>query len=191
MIKDVFPTIRNVLTYSDQRLVELASMCVIRTIESFARSLPNELEALIKGDLVRSINALLVPQSAGGGAGASQMITPNTATLFLRSLSSAAKSSPNITVTLLESGIENTLYAFLTGVLPPNHAQQEELEGNLAGVEGEVGMGGQGVGSGVVDMAVMQNLAGRPKDQVEEALGLISELMPPLPRGMSTLSCLI
>jgi E3 ubiquitin-protein ligase TRIP12 len=84
MIKDVFPTIRNVLTYSDQRLVELASMCVIRTIESFARSLPGELENLIKGDLVRSINALLVPQSAGGGAGASQMITPNTATLFLR-----------------------------------------------------------------------------------------------------------
>lgn len=163
-------------------------MCVIRTIESFARSLPTELEQLITPDLVRSINALLIPQSASAGSSSgSQMITPATATLFLRALSGATKSSPNITITLLESGIANTLYAFLTGVLPPNHPQQEELEeGIVNGVEGEVGMGGQGIGSGVVDMAVMQNLAGRPKDQVEEALGLISELLPPLPKGKYT-----
>ena len=29
----------------------------------------------------------------------------------------------------------------------------------------------------------MENLARSPKDQVEEALSLVSELMPPLPRG--------
>ena len=29
----------------------------------------------------------------------------------------------------------------------------------------------------------MQNLAHRPKDQVEEALSLVRELMPPLPKG--------
>ncbi|KAG8827658.1 Ubiquitin fusion degradation protein 4 [Serendipita sp. 401] len=73
------------------------------------------------------------------------------------------------------SGIGSTAYAFLTGVLPPN---------SLATAQDEQGGGpeGQGVGSGLADMAVMQNLAHRPKDQVEEALGLICELMPPLPK---------
>jgi E3 ubiquitin-protein ligase TRIP12 len=172
MVRDVFPTIRNVLTYSDHRLVEYASMCVIRTIESFSRSQTESLEQLITVDLIRSINGLLLPQSSG----TTPVISPNTSTLFLRALSGAAKSSPAIAINLLEAGIPNSLYAFLTGVLPPNTLSTlEEEQGG--------GEGGQGVGSGLADMAVMQNLAHRPKDQVEEALSLISELMPPLPRG--------
>ncbi|KAF8261592.1 hypothetical protein EI94DRAFT_1789382, partial [Lactarius quietus] len=43
---------------------------------------------------------------------------------------------------------------------------------------------GQGLGSGIVDMTIIQNLAHRSKDQVEEALSLIAELLPPLPKGM-------
>ncbi|KAJ7702191.1 hypothetical protein B0H17DRAFT_1127779 [Mycena rosella] len=42
--------------------------------------------------------------------------------------------------------------------------------------------GGQGLGGGLADMTVMDNLAHRSKDQVEEMLSLISELMPPLPK---------
>jgi E3 ubiquitin-protein ligase TRIP12 len=41
------------------------------------------------------------------------------------------------------------------------------------------------VGQGLVDMSVMENLSHRPKDQVEETLSLISELMLPLPKGTS------
>lgn len=171
MVRDVFPTIKNVLTYSDARLVEYAAMCVIRTIESFCRNQTENLETLITDDLVVSINALLLPQSTG----ATPMISATTSTQFLRALSGAAKCSPAISMTLLRGGIGSTVYAFLTGVLPPNHpeATSDEYGG---------GESGQGVGSGVVDMAVMQNLAHRPKDQVEEALSLISELMPPLPK---------
>jgi hypothetical protein len=39
------------------------------------------------------------------------------------------------------------------------------------------------LGGGLADMVVLQNLAHRPKEQTEEALALISELMPPLTRG--------
>jgi E3 ubiquitin-protein ligase TRIP12 len=104
------------------------------------------------------------------------MISSGTMTLFLRALSTAAKNSPKIALTLLEGGMAGTVYTILTGVLPPN---------DLARLEGEQGggEGGQGVGSGLADMAVMQNLAGRPKEMVEEALSLVCELMPPLPRG--------
>jgi E3 ubiquitin-protein ligase TRIP12 len=76
---------------------------------------------------------------------------------------------------LLEAGIVDTLYQILTGVLPSSRSESDE-QGNAPG--------GQGLGGGLADMTVMQNLAHRPKDQVEEALSLIAELLPPLPKGM-------
>jgi E3 ubiquitin-protein ligase TRIP12 len=167
-VRDVFPMIRNVLGYSDQRLVEYACMCVIRIIESYYRSNTEPLETLIDVPLMRAVNNLLLPPSG------TTIINSTTATSFLRALSSASRASPKITLTLLEAGVADTLYAFLTGVLP-SASEVNEVQGQPAG--------GQGLGGGLADMAVMQNLAHRPKDQVEEALGLISELTPPLPRG--------
>ncbi|KAJ7778066.1 hypothetical protein B0H14DRAFT_2963210 [Mycena olivaceomarginata] len=69
--------------------------------------------------------------------------------------------------------IVDTLYQILTGVLPP--------AGDAAAEQGGAS-GGQGLGGGLADMTVMENLAHRPKDQVEETLSLVSELMPPLPK---------
>ncbi|KAF8576807.1 hypothetical protein K439DRAFT_1366247 [Ramaria rubella] len=165
MIRDVFPIVRNVLGYSDQRLVEYACLCVIRTIESYHRSSPGLLETLLDTELIRAIHALLLP------AGGSPLISSNTYTLFLRALCTAAKASPGITVALLEADVVDILYQILTGVLPPqidNHMEEGAASG------------GQGLGGGLADMAVMANLAHRPKEQVEEALSLVSELMPPL-----------
>ena len=90
------------------------------------------------------------------------MISASTYTLFLRALGNAGKASPKTTLALLDADIASTLYQILTGVLP-----SEDKDGVLA------------------DMAVMQNLAHRPKEQVEEVLSLVSELMPPLPKGES------
>jgi E3 ubiquitin-protein ligase TRIP12 len=169
MIRDVFPIVRNVLGYSDQRLVEYACLCVIRTIESYYRTSPGLLETLLDTSLIRAIHALLLP------AGGSPLISSNTYTLFLRALCAAAKASPKITVALLlEADVVDILSQLLTGVLPPQTDNHME-EGAASG--------GQGLGGGLADMAVMQNLAHRPKEQVEEALSLISELMPPLAKG--------
>ncbi len=183
-IKDVFPTLRAVLSYSDQRLVEYAALCVIRTIESFARGATDALESLLSASVIREVTALLVPSSSSGSGSGGAMISSGTMTQFLRALSTAAKNSPAIALTLLEAGMAGTVYTILTGVLPPN---------DLGGVNAEQGGGdeGQGVGSGLADMAVMQNLAGRPKEMVEECLSLICELMPPLPRGESRLCSLV
>ncbi|KAF8605840.1 hypothetical protein BDV93DRAFT_469584 [Ceratobasidium sp. AG-I] len=160
MIKDVFPIIRTVLGYADPRLVEHASLCVIRTIESF-RSHPELLEGLVDTILLRAL--------------ASAAVSPGTFTLVLRALSSATKSSPKITLALLEADVAGTLYQLLTGVVPP-------ADGPDAFMAGEGAVSGAAGAGGLTDMAVMQNLAHRPKDQVEEALSLVSELMPPLPR---------
>ncbi|KAI0060670.1 hypothetical protein BV25DRAFT_1954506 [Artomyces pyxidatus] len=167
MIRDVWPIIRNCLGYSDQRLVEFACLCVIRVIESYYRSSPEHLESLVDIDLIKAVNLLLLP------AGGSPLIAANTFTQLLRALATSARASPKITLALLEAGIVDTLYQILTGVLPSAHSESEE-QGNA--------LGGQGLGGGLADMTVMQNLAHRPKDQVEEALSLISELLPPLPK---------
>ncbi|CEL61949.1 E3 ubiquitin-protein ligase TRIP12 [Rhizoctonia solani AG-1 IB] len=156
MVKDVFPIIRTVLGYADPRLVEHASLCVIRTIESF-RSHPELLEGLVDPALLRALM--------------SAAVSPGTFTLVLRALSSATKSSPKIALSLLEADVAGTLYQILTGTVPP--ADPTDSCGGTDAV----------AVAALTDMAVMQNLAHRPKDQVEEALSLVSELMPPLPRG--------
>ena len=107
-------------------------------------------------------------------AGGSPLIAANTFTQLLRALATSAHASPNITIVLLEAGIVDTLYQILTGVLPSSRPESEE-QGDAPS--------GQGLGGGLADMTVMQNLAHRPKDQVEEALSLIAELLPPLPKG--------
>lgn len=165
-VKEVLPIIQNVLSYPDQRLVESAALCVIRLIESYHRQpdLLDELLTLNNKGLLRAINSLLLP------SGGSPLISAGTYTLFLRALSSAARSSIKTAVALLEADISSTIYQILTGVLPPSDP--------TASSEGD-----QGVGGTVADMAVMQSLAHRPKDQVEEALSLIAELMPPLAKG--------
>lgn len=168
MIRGVWPIIRNCLAYSDQRLVEFACLCVIRAIDSYHRSSVENLESLVDTDLIKAVNQLLLP------AGGSPLIATNTYTLLLRALATSARASPKITIALLEADIVDTLYQILTGVLPSSstHAEQGDA------------VGGQGLGGGLADMTVMENLAHRPKEQVEEALSLISELLPPLPKGM-------
>lgn len=166
MVKGVWPIIRNCLSYSDQRLVEFACLCVIRVIDSYCRSSVENLESLIDTDLIRAVNQLLLP------AGGSPLIAPNTYTLLLRALATCARASPKVAVALLEADFVDTLYQILTGVLPSAAGESEQADP----------VNSQGLGGGLADMAVMENLAHRPKDQVEEALALISELLPPLPR---------
>ncbi|KAJ7252448.1 hypothetical protein C8J57DRAFT_1077385 [Mycena rebaudengoi] len=165
-IKGVWPIIRNCLAYSDQRLVEFACLCVIRVIDAYHRASVENLEALVDTDLIRAVNQLLLPAGA-------PLVAANTYTLLVRALATAARASPTITLALLEADMVDTLYQILTGVLPPAGDGATE-QGGAAG--------GQGLGGGLADMAVMENLAHRPKDQVEETLSLISELMPPLPK---------
>jgi len=170
MVKSIWPIIRGCLSYSDQRLVEFACLCVIRVIDSYHRSSIENLQLLVDRDLIKAVNQLLLP------AGGSPLIASNTFTLLLRALATCARASPKITVSLLEADIVDTLYQILTGVLPSANSNDEGEQGDA--------IGGQGLGGGLADMAVMENLAHRPKDQVEETLSLISELLPPLPKGM-------
>ncbi|TAQ85979.1 hypothetical protein B7494_g5695 [Chlorociboria aeruginascens] len=154
VIRDVMPILLNVLSSSDQKVVEQGSLCVSRVVESF-RYHPKKLEELVSTDLLRAILRLLLP-------GTTNLIGPSIHTQFLRVLAFTAKASANLSAELFKMNVVETLYQILTGVSPPN--ANEDIASKLDSV------------------VIMQALIHRPRDQVIETLNVICELLPGLPK---------
>ena len=144
------PILLNVLSSSDQKVVEQGCLCVCRVVESF-RYKPEQLEELIEPDLLRAVLRLLLP-------GTTNLIGPHIHTYFLRILGIICKSSPRLSVELLKMNIVDTLYQILTGVSPPSD---------------------EGIGPAKSDTVhIMQALIHRPREQVYETLNIVYELLP-------------
>lgn len=150
VVKEVMPILLNVLSSSDQKVVEQGSICVSRVIESFKYQ-QDKLEELVSVDLLRAIRRLLQP-------GTTNLIGPNIHTQFLRVLSITARASPRLSAELLKMDIVDTLYQILTGVSPPS------------------GLGD--VASQIDSVFIMQALIHRPREQISETLNVICELLP-------------
>lgn len=155
VVKEVMPILLNVLSSSDQRVVEQASLCVSGIVESFKYQ-PTRLEELVSVDLLRAVLRLLVP-------GTTNLIGSNIHTQFLRVLAFTARASPQLSADLFKLNVVETLYQILTGVSPPN------------GIED--------VASKLDSVIVMQALIHRPREQIVETLNVICELLPNLPRN--------
>lgn len=198
-IKDAMPTIQNVLSYSDQRLVESACRCIVRTVDSY-RVHAELLEQLLTHELIGAVNAILLPSNAAGSissGGSSTSVNTTTYTEVLKALGMAARISPTVAVTLLENNVVETLYHLLTGSPAPaedgsggrgpaslqrvlSSATEAEAASDAGAIAIVASDGAENVG--MADVAVLQNLANRPKEQVQEALSLVAELLPPLPK---------
>lgn len=161
-VKEIIPILKNTLSYSDSRLVEQACLAITGIVESF-RHHPDKLEILLTSDLLTAVAALLVPGQNPSVAA----VDPSTHHKILKLLSTAAKSSPEITISLIESDIVSTLYNLLTGISPPS--EDEGLDGIKKHLEAD-------------DMLVLNNLVHRSKEVVQETLTLINELLPALPK---------
>ena len=148
------PILLNVLSSSDQKVVEQGSLCVSRVVESF-RHHPSKLEELVSTDLLKAILRLLLP-------GTTNLIGPNIHTQFLRVLAFTAKASANLSAELFKMNIVETLYQILTGVSPPSATDD--------------------IASKLDSVVIMQALIHRPREQVIETLNVICELLPGLPR---------
>lgn len=145
--------------------------------------------------------------SATSSSGAaSTAVSTATYTDLLKTLGLSAHASPEVAVILLDKNIVETLYLLLTGSSAPaedgtggrgpaaNPGQTLQSESGatfgsaesapMAVLANDIEPDAEGVASGtaIADVAVLQNLAHRPKDQIQEALSLVCELMPPLPR---------
>ncbi|KAI3321206.1 HECT-domain-containing protein [Xylariaceae sp. AK1471] len=150
VIKDVMPILLNVLGSSDQRVVEQASLCVTRIVESF-RYQSSKLEQLVSVDLLKAILRLLVP-------GTTNLISSSIHTLFLQSLAYTAKASPRLSAELVKLNVVETLYQILTGVSPPSETED--------------------VASKLDSVVIMQALIHRPREQIIETLNVVCELLP-------------
>ncbi|KAH7151710.1 hypothetical protein B0J13DRAFT_247047 [Dactylonectria estremocensis] len=155
VVRDVMPTLLNVLSSNDQRVVEQASLCVSGIVESFKYH-PSKLEELASVDLLRAVLRLLVP-------GTTNMISSNIHTQFLRVLAFTARASPRLSAELFKLNVVETLYQILTGVSPPS--------------------GTEDVASKLDSVVIMQALIHRPREQIIETLNVICELLPSLPRN--------
>ncbi|KAF5662075.1 e3 ubiquitin ligase TRIP12 [Fusarium heterosporum] len=155
VVRDVMPTLLNVLNSSDQRVVEQAALCVSGIVESFKYH-PSKLEELVSVDLLRAVLRLLVP-------GTTNMIGSSIHTQFLRVLAFTARASPRLSTELFKLNVVETLYQILTGVSPPS--------------------GTEDVASKLDSVVIMQALIHRPRDQIIETLNVICELLPNLPRN--------
>ncbi|EPE26658.1 Hect, E3 ligase catalytic [Glarea lozoyensis ATCC 20868] len=156
VIRDVMPILLNVLSSSDQKVVEQGSLCVSRVVESF-RYHPNKLEELVSTDLLKAILRLLLP-------GTTNLIGPNIHTQFLRVLAFTAKASATLSAELFKMNVVETLYQILTGVSPPDTSED--------------------MASKIDSVVIMQALIHRPREQVIETLNVICELLPGLPREL-------
>ena len=158
-VLSIAPILRGVLGYSDQRVVENACLGLVRIVDSF-RHHPDKLERLLDADLIAAVLALLVPGQATVG--------PGTYTQVLRMLAHAARASPEVAIALVDQDIAATVYLILVGVGAPTPDGTETAAIRQQHADD--------------DMLVLGNLVHRPKDQVQEALSLVTELLPTLPR---------
>ncbi|KAI9046191.1 HECT-type E3 ubiquitin transferase UFD4 [Aspergillus affinis] len=153
VVRDVMPTLLNVLSSNDPKVVEQGCLCVSRIVESFKHK-PEKLEELIEPEMLKAVLRLLLP-------GTTNLIGPHIHTQFLRVLAITSKASPRLSVKLLKMDVVDTLYQILTGVSPP-----ENLEDTAVKMD---------------SVLVMQALIHRPKEQVFETLNVICELLPGVP----------
>ena len=144
------PILLNVLSSSDQKVVEQGSLCVSRIVESFKYQ-QDKLEELVSPDLLKAIRGLLLP-------GTTNLIGSSIHTQFLRVLAITARASPSLSAELFKMSIVDTLFQILTGVSPPSG-----LEDSSAKIDSVV---------------IMQALIHRPREHVFETLNVICELLP-------------
>ncbi|KAG9957472.1 hypothetical protein KCU61_g9094, partial [Aureobasidium melanogenum] len=149
-VRDVMPILLNVLSSSDQRVVEQGSLCVSRIVESF-RYQESKLEELVSPELLKAVLRLLLP-------GTTTMIGPSIHTQFLRVLSITARASPRLAVELLRMDVVDTLYQILTGVSPPANDDDAALK--------------------IDKNIIMQALIRTPRDQIFETLNVVCEILP-------------
>ncbi|KAL1853332.1 Ubiquitin fusion degradation protein 4 [Paecilomyces lecythidis] len=150
VVRDVMPTLLNVLSSNDQKVVEQGCLCVSRIVESF-KNKPDKLEDLIEPAMLKAVLRLLLP-------GTTNLIGPHIHTQFLRVLAIVSKASPRLSVELLKMDVVDTLYQILTGVSAPPNVEGAPIK--------------------IDNVLIMQALIHRPREQVFETLNVICELLP-------------
>lgn len=158
MVREVFPILRNVLSYSDQRVSEQAVLAITRVTDSY-RHHPDKLQQLLTPDVLTALTSLLSP--IGG-----TKISDNIFSAILKSFTNIGRSSAEVAINLLDAGLADTIYGILVGQLPPDITDEYDLASELT------------KNSSIITQALMR----KDKAQIQQAIDLIVEVLPPLPK---------
>ncbi|CCJ30470.1 unnamed protein product, partial [Pneumocystis jirovecii] len=150
--RDVMTMLQNIIRNNDRKVLEQACLCVTRIVESF-RHYPDKLEQLLSNDILQIIMSVLSNTSTNA-------ISLSTYTQFLRVLAIAAKSSPNLSISILKLKVVETIYYILIGKFPNDDIDVSEE--NVTNT--------------------LYILIHRPREHIYETLNLMCELLPNLPR---------
>ncbi|KAG5437641.1 hypothetical protein PCANB_000678 [Pneumocystis canis] len=150
--RDVMSMLQHIIRNNDRKVLEQACLCVTRIVESF-RHHPDKLEQLLSNDILEIIMSVLSNTLTN-------TISLSTYTQFLRVLGIAAKSSPNLSITILKLKVVETIYHILIGRFPEDDFNTQN--GNIA--------------------STLYILIHRPREHIYEILNVMCELLPSLPR---------
>lgn len=123
MVREVFPILRNVLSYSDQRVSEQAVLAITRVTDSY-RHHPDKLQQLLTPDVLTALTSLLSP--IGG-----TKISDSIFSAILKSFTNIGRSSAEVAINLLDAGLADTVYGILVGQLPPDLTDEYDLASEL------------------------------------------------------------
>lgn len=149
MIRDVMPTLENVLSNSDQQVAEKACVCVCQIVDSFA--IHNaELEQLVTPELLRKLLSLVNPN-------VSHDTTSSIRTRVLKVIGTLAKSSHSLAGILVKEGTADLVYQLLTHYSPMFDSNDCITKDNTA---------------------IIQALIHTTKDLLVTSLNIIAEVFP-------------
>lgn len=158
-IREILPSLRQLIARSDAAIVEGTITGIIRMLGAYGNN-TSIIEEILDRSMIDEFAKILLPGSG------SPVIDTHLVTSILRSFTLSLKQSSAVTLNFFEANMPRTLYCMLTGVLPPD--DQDIAEGAV---------------EGPAEAVILQTLGARPKEQNEEILTLICELLPPLPKG--------
>lgn len=150
-VVEIAPILAQVLTYSDGRIVESACRSVCSITEAF---LDDKALVPLLTPWVAPLCALLA-RGVGRDTNALPLLPGPLIADVLQVLARAAHTHTQVAEALYEHGILDTMYVLLTGALPEQGS--------------------------VPQPAVLQQLAHRLPAEIDAALGLLVDLLPPLP----------
>ncbi|KAI8054217.1 hypothetical protein BDF22DRAFT_742143 [Syncephalis plumigaleata] len=149
-INELLPTLERLLDYSDQRIMETVCLCFSRLVNGFMRH-QDHLEHMMTTQVLRRFDDILRSTST---IKSSDRIQNH----LLWMLCVIARVSPKLAVEVLKLNTIELIYQWLTGRMPPENNEEA-----------------------VIPLSSMVTEAvSRTGDRLKNALGLLSELLPPV-----------
>ncbi|ODQ65620.1 hypothetical protein NADFUDRAFT_5354, partial [Nadsonia fulvescens var. elongata DSM 6958] len=145
-VKEIIPILENTLQHTDGKIVEQSCLCVCRMVECMKQS-TEILGSLISPEIIKRLLDIADPSTSG-------TISSQIRLQVLRTLSTCAKASIALSVSMVENNIGVIFYQCLLGVKPEHYDYLHR------------------------DPTALQELVHAPTEVIAEILGVIKHILP-------------